>query len=88
MVARVRHDGDGGSTYDAEMLQYVEELTSWMRQLLLILVDGYQDGRLSRMTTTSGGGGCKDLLSLGASARSATVIGVKGELVQVYDMMI
>ena len=46
-------------------LQYVEELTSWMRQLLMtILVDGYQDGMLSRMTTTSGGGGCKDLQSL------------------------
>jgi len=43
-------------------LQYVEELTSWMIQL--ILVDDYQDGMLSRMTTTSGGGGCKDLRSL------------------------
>ena len=45
-------------------LQYVEELTSWVRQLLLILVDGYQDGMLSRTTMASGGGGCKDLQSL------------------------
>ena len=34
-------------------LQYVEELTSWM---LMILVDGYRDGMLSRATTISGGG--------------------------------
>ena len=52
-------------------LQYVEELTSWMRQLLLILVDGYQDGMLPRTTTISGGGGCNDLQFLGAWVDSA-----------------
>ena len=42
-------------------LQYVEELTSW---ILMILVDSYQDDMLSRMTMTSGGGGCNYLHSL------------------------
>lgn len=55
MVAEARHDGDGGSTYVAGMLQYVEELILW---ILMILVDGYQDDMLSRTTTISGGGGC------------------------------
>ena len=37
-----------------------------MRHILMILVDGYQDGMLSRMKMTSCGGGCKDLQSLNA----------------------
>ena len=41
-------------------LQYVEELTSW---ILMILVDGYQDGMLLKTTTTLGGGGCNGLRS-------------------------
>jgi len=32
--------------------------------MMMILVDGYQDGMLSRTTMISGGGGCKDLLFL------------------------
>ena len=39
-------------------LPYVEELTSWT---MMILVDGYRDGMLSRTTMILGGGGCKVL---------------------------
>lgn len=52
-------------------VRYVEELTSWMIQL--ILVDGYEDGMLSRTTMISGGGGCNDLQFLGARADGACV---------------
>ena len=60
MVARTRHDGDGGSTYVAGMFAVCGGVDI-MDETLLILVDGYQDGMLSRTTTISGGGGCNDL---------------------------
>ena len=59
------HDGDDGSTYVAGMFAVcggADIMDQKLRQLLMmILVDGYQDGMLSRTTTISGGGGCKDL---------------------------
>jgi len=54
---RWRHDGHG-ILHMQGCFPYEEESTSW---ILMILVYGYQDGVLSRMTTISGGGGCKVL---------------------------
>ena len=80
---RTTHDGDGVLHMLQGCLQYVEELTSWMRWILMILVDGYQDGMLSRTTMTSGGGGCKDLqfrLSVTATGWRACVVRGLNEL--------
>ena len=47
-------------------LPYVEKFTSW---IMMFLVDGYQDDMLSRMTTISGGGGCKAFVIPGTVGR-------------------
>ena len=56
LVTKVKHDEDGIIHMLQGCFPYVEELTSW---LMMILVESYRDGMLSRTTTISGGGGCK-----------------------------
>jgi len=48
---KMRHGGDDGSTYVAEMFALCGGVN--------VMDDGYQDRMLSRTTMISGGGGCK-----------------------------
>ena len=68
----MEHDGDGILHMLQGCLPYVEELTSW---LMMILVESYRDGMLSRTKTISGGGGCKAFATRAGERRARDMAG-------------